>query len=346
MEKWYEQDLADEGVIISSRVRLARNLANYPFPTRLAMTEAAICVRSMRASVFSEQNRDYIENEGLKFSDLTHLSNWDLNSMAERHVISPAMAQKDTVRGLISSESENLSVMFNEEDHIRIQSIFVGQDLDAAYTTAATLDDMMAENLDYAFDKDFGYLTSCPTNTGTGLRASYMLHIPILESSGALKAFGDVITKMGCVMRGAHGEGTSSMGGIYQISNQKTLGKTEDEIIDSLKQLTNQLVEKEKSLQEQMTKEFLAEAIDSVWRSWAILAHCRKINLGEAIRHLSEIRLGHNVGIHTPRPQNSNIYSLMSKIQPFSLQKIMGTATDARHLDMLRADFLREEFAR
>ncbi|MDR2167795.1 MAG: protein arginine kinase [Clostridiales bacterium] len=349
MLKWYENPAADADVIISSRVRLARNLVKYPFPTRLSSTDASAAIRAMHASVFTEENRPNVEAEGLKFVDLSHISNWDLNILAERHIISPSMVSQAALRGLVYNDNENISVMFNEEDHLRIQSIFVGQDLDAAFEAANRLDDLMGQNLDYAFDAEFGFLTSCPTNTGTGLRASYMLHIPLLESTGSLKVEVGILTKAGFTMRGIHGEGSESLGSIYQISNQITLGKTEDEIIHELKYYTGQLVEKELSARGIMARDYLAEVADSFWRSYGILSYCRKISLPEAMRHLSAIRLGVMLGRVmglAENPFNGTIYNIMTNIRPYGLQKIMGPATDPRHLDILRADYFRKVFVR
>jgi protein arginine kinase len=349
MLKWYENPAADADVIISSRVRLARNLVKYPFPARLSATDASGAIREMRSSIFNEANREDVETGRLQFLDLSHISNWDLNILAERHVISPSMVSRAALRGLVYNETENISVMLNEEDHLRIQSIFVGQDLDAAFEAANRLDDIMGQSLEYAFDRDFGFLTSCPTNTGTGLRASYMLHIPLLESTGSLKAEVAILTKAGFVIRGTHGEGSESMGAIYQISNQITLGKTEEEIIHELKYYANQLTEKENNARGRMALDYLTEATDSFWRSYGILSHCRKIGLPEAMRHLSEIRLGNMLGPHMGMAQNpfsGTIYNIMTNIQPYNLQKIMGPATDTRHLDILRAEYLRMVFVR
>jgi len=354
MQKWYEKNDVDLGVIISSRVRLARNLVNIPFPSRMSDAEAGDVMEEIKASVFCESNIDKISHNGLLFLDLAHISELDKNVLAERHVVSPAMAQNHSLScGLIYNNAENLSIMINEEDHIRIQSIFVGNDLDAAYDAASQLDDILSSDLDYAFNNNFGYLTSCPTNTGTGLRASYMLHLPLLEYTGQLKRLSELITKTGFVIRGANGEGTEPLGNVYQVSNQVTLGKTEGEIINSLKQLTNQIVDKEKQLQDGILKTMSSDASDKVWRAYGILSHCRKISLNEARSHLSDIRAGFNMGIGPMSSNQANplhlkktIYEIMTNIQPHNLQYILGITKDARQLDMMRADYLRHIFAR
>jgi len=341
MQKWYEMGAVDSHVIISSRVRLARNLAAYPFPSKISEMYAGLAIAAMRDSVFTQKNMQNPIISALSFADLSKLDSGWLKEMSERQVISPTMVNKTTLRGLIYNEMENISIMLNEEDHLRIQVIYPEQNLDKAYETASSLDDIMSENLEYAFDTEFGYLTSCPTNTGTGMRASYMLHIPLLESIGNLKTYAELITKAGFAIRGTYGEGSEAMGGIYQISNQITLGKSEEETISALKHLANQLVDKEISLREHVAKTYAHETEDAVHRGFGILTNCRKISLNEAMKHLSEVRLGVLLGLISCEISGGTIYNLMTNIQPFNLQKIMGSATDGRHLDVLRAEYLR-----
>ncbi|MCL2376926.1 MAG: protein arginine kinase [Defluviitaleaceae bacterium] len=344
--KWYEQPQVDDSVIISSRVRLARNLAGYAFPSRLLATDASAAIDRMKASILDTKSS---LASNLTFVSLTGMATSQLGELSERHVISPAMtasAMNNSVsRGLVYNSAENISIMLNEEDHLRIQAICAGQDLDVAYQTANEVDDIMSEGLEYAFDTEFGFLTSCPTNTGTGMRASYMLHVPLLESTGNLKIYADIITKAGFAIRGAHGEGSESMGGIYQISNQRTLGKSETETISSLKRLANQLVEKELSVREHFVKEFRHETEDAVHRAYGILTNCRKIGLNEATKLLSDIRLGKILGLITHEISSGTIYNLMTHILPHNLQKVMGPAQDARQLDVLRAEYLRNSIS-
>jgi len=344
--KWYEQPQVDDSIIISSRVRLARNLAGFAFPSRLVATDASEAVDKMKTSILDTKNP--LAND-LDFVNLTGMAINQLSELSERHVISPAMAisvvNNPTSRGLIYNNAEDISIMLNEEDHLRIHAISPGQDLEAAYQTANELDDIMSEGLEYAFDTEFGFLTSCPTNTGTGMRASYMLHVPLLESTGNLKIYTNIITKAGFAIRGAHGEGTEPMGGIYQISNQRTLGKSEQETISSLKNLANQLVEKEISVREHVVNEFRYETEDAVHRAYGILTNCRTIGLNEATKHLSDIRLGKILGLIDHEIHNNTIYNLMTHILPHNLQKVMGQAQDARQLDVLRAEYLRNSIS-
>ena len=340
MIKWYEQPQVDAGVIMSSRVRLARNLAAYPFPAKLASADAYAAMEEIKASIHSA-SRPLTDN--LVFVSLAGMTTGQLGELSERHVISPAMAQMNNtaMRGLIYNIEENVSIMLNEEDHMRIQAILPEQDLDAAYEAAASLDDIMSQQLEYAFDSEFGFLTSCPTNTGTGLRASYMLHVPLLESTGNLKIYADIITKAGFAIRGGHGEGSESMGGIYQISNQTTLGKSEAETISSLKHLANQVVDREHTMRDHVMKDFRHETEDAIFRAYGILTNCRKISLAESMKLLSEIRLGNILGLLSTQIRNGSIYNLMTHALPHNLQKLMGPAKDARQLDIMRAEYLR-----
>lgn len=336
MIKWHEQADIDNSVIISSRIRLARNLAAYPFPSRLSTTDAVNAIEIIRGAAFGSGET------GLTFCDLNLLAAEQLKELSERRVISHAMVNKTTMRGLIYNEEESISILLNEEDHLRIQTILPKDGLEAAYEVAAGLDDMLAASLEYAFDGEFGFLTSCPTNTGTGMRASFMLHVPLLESTGNLKIYADLITKAGFAIRGTHGEGSEPMGAIYQISNQITLGRTEEETISALKHLANQLVEKELVLRERVLKDFSHETEDKVFRAYGILTNCRKIGLNEAMHHLSEIRLGKILGLLDHKVKEGSLYNLMINILPYNLQKIMGQNTrDGRQLDVLRAEYLR-----
>jgi len=345
LQKWYEKTEADTGVVISSRVRLARNLADVPFSVRMDSSNSDDVVQRVKHSAISEQTALAIQPHHMQFLDLAHIPNWDLNVLVERHIISPNMVDgKHYLRGLVYNETEDLSVMINEEDHIRIQSIFVGQDLDAAYEAANRLDDALAVSLNYAFDAKFGFLTSCPTNTGTGLRASCMLHLPLLESTGQLKSLADMIVKTGFVIRGANGEGSDPLGNIYQVSNQITLGKTENEILNSLKQLVNQIVDRETALRVRVLKDMNTEAADRIWRAYGILCNARKMTLKEATGLLSDIRAGQIMGIIEKPITKKTIYEIITNIQPYNLQRIMGVANDTRHLEALRADYLRQTF--
>ena len=338
MHKWFENPAVDSSVVISSRVRLARNLRGYLFPPNLSFAQAQSLVGDLVRSIINERS---LLNEHLTHTELSGLGHDELSRLSERHLISSEMVNKTYRRGLISDNAENIAIMLNEEDHVRIQGIFCGDDIYGAYDIANRIDDLMSETLQFAFDPDFGYLTSCPTNTGTGLRASYMLHLPCMEYSGRLKKSADYITKAGFAVRGIHGEGSQSMGNVYQVSNHFTLGMREDETIAALKKLVAQLVEAENTLRQDFLQSWAAECEDRVHRAYGLLSRARKIGLTEAMSLLSDLRSGKAMGIEPNAITGITIYNAMICVQPYSLCEIMGDTDDARELDINRAAFLR-----
>jgi len=336
--RWFENEDIDRGIIISSRVRLARNLRGYLFPHKMGFEQAGQLIDELKTSIINERNPIVALLDYVELSSMPHTT---LSRLAESHTISAEMVNKNYRRALITDAPENMAIMLNEEDHVRIQGIFHGENIDKAYDTASRLDDFMSESLEFSFDADFGYLTTCPTNTGTGLRASYMLHLPMMEATGLLKSRADYITKAGYAIRGLYGEGSSSMGSIYQISNQVTLGKREDEIIAALKDLANRLIEHENTLRQDYQKEFSAECEDRVYRAYGILSNCRKISLSEAMTLLSELRLGKMMNILPDAIVGMTIYNFMINIQPFNLCQITGYVDNTRKLDISRATYIR-----
>ncbi|MCL2171490.1 MAG: ATP--guanido phosphotransferase [Defluviitaleaceae bacterium] len=340
MYKWYEHEAVDTTVIISSRVRLARNLRDYLFPRELSYAEAQALIDELVGAVIRD-GHDIAP--GLNYVEISSLSQPAMAQYAERHAISAEMVNRNYRRGLISDTHENVAIMLNEEDHVRIQGIFHGDSIYSAFDMAMRIDDHMSERLEFAFDSDFGYLTTCPTNTGTGMRASYMLHLPLMEFSGKLKNSADFITKAGFAIRGIHGEGSESLGSIYQISNQVTLGRDENEIIKALQNLAAQLVTRENTLRQEYLKDYRPECEDKVCRAVGILQSCRKISLSEAMSLLSDVRLGCLMGILSRQILNCTIYNLMINIQPFNLCELMGDVDNTRDLDINRAKYIRSQ---
>lgn len=341
MKNWYEQKDTDKSIIISSRVRFARNLAKYPFPARISKEDAICAINEIKSSVLYEDS--YLSSV-LNFVDLQEKSREELMQLCECHVISLAMASKNSKRGLMYNNDNSIAIMLNEEDHLRIQSIYPGNDLEKAYIDASKIDDIMSESLEYAFDSEFGYLTSCPTNTGTGMRASFMLHLPVLENTGSLAAHLGLITKAGFAIRGTYGEGSQPLGSIYQISNQLTLGKTEEQTLAGLTHLVGQIVDKELQLRDRLIGEFALAAKDRVHRAYGILTNCITIKLEEAMKLLSELRAGYFMGlIDSKLKSDLSIYSLMTNIQPYNIQKISKKTDDEELINFYRAEYLRNK---
>ncbi len=341
MNKWYMNDNIDSGVVLSSRIRLARNVTKYPFSILMNDEQADHMIDEVKSSIINERNPLGAQFNYINLKDVTDN---EKHMLMERHVISPELVNKKQVSSVLIKNDESLSIMLNEEDHIRIQSIFVGDNMEHAWGLANKLDDLIEETVQYAFDKDYGYLSSCPTNTGTGLRASYMLHMPMLESTGQLKNILQAITKFGITLRGIYGEGTEPLGSIYQISNQVTLGQSEEEIMNNLKNITNQIIEQELRIAEKILREQKSIIEDKVYRCYGILTYARRMNVSEAMGLLSTLRIGYmNHLIDLPKPK-TNIYNIMIHIQQGNMMSKLGNDFTEEAADIKRADFIKEMF--
>ena len=333
-EAWYKNPFTDDGHIISSRVRLARNVRKYPFRAKLGERQAREMVDET-ISVLSDQFTS-MEPSGY--------SNQDIRMLLEKHIISREFVNSDLPKGLLLKDDFNVSIMVNEEDHIRIQAISAGENLQASWEEANRVDDFIEKSLEFAFNQEYGYLTACPTNVGTGMRASFMIHLPMLERMGQIKDLLPTIGKFGIAIRGIYGEGSESMGGIFQISNQVTLGHSEDEIIKSLQSIAKNIIDKENLIRERVYARRGIEIENNIFRSYGILTHFRKAGLNEAMDMLSDIRLGYAMGIlDFPKP-DKNIYQIMMEIQPGHLLKASGEELDEAALDIARAEYLRKIF--
>ncbi len=315
-------------IIISTRIRLARNLKGYPFPNGLNKAQSDEITEKVR-SALRPAEKDF------RFIRLSEIDGPTKLSLTENHLISPQMAESDKCSLFLKSDNR-AEILINDEDHIRIQTIFPGDNIDASYDLADKLDDLLDESLSFAFSEKYGYLTACLTNTGTGLRASYMLHLPMLEKTKQIKNLQNEIARFGMVIRGIYGEGSEPLGSLYQISNQLTLGKTEAEITADLKNVVNQIIKKEKELQSRIIKN--TDYCDLVYRSLGILRYCRKISSREAMEHLSNVKLGITSGIINN--MNDNIYNIMVNIQSGSIIKRSGDMLDAAKRDVLRAEYI------
>lgn len=340
MIKWYEDEKINECVILSSRIRLARNLADYPFSIKLEADVAKNLISDVCSGI-----KNYPNSASYNIVDVY---NQDINEklvMLEKHNISMELINKDDPTAVILKDDESTAIMLNEEDHIRIQTIVAGDNIDAAWHKADQIDNWLENSMIYAFHENFGYLTACPTNVGTGMRASFMLHMPLLEMTGQLKNIASALAKFGMVVRGIYGEGSESQGGIYQISNQVTIGKTELENIMSLKNVMLQMVEKETSLREQFSIAPDKKIIDRVYRSYGALSYARVMTDKEAMEHLSNVRLGYmlpNIDLVKPKQP---IYQIMMETQIGNLQKNAGRQLNTNERDIIRAEYLRSLFS-
>ena len=339
MKKWHEENDQDESPIISSRIRLARNLRNFPFSTAITPEQSKKMIYEVKESLINE--RSALADE-LEYIDIGKLTDLEKLNLMERHAVSRDFIESKRERGLILKNDEKIGVMINEEDHVRLQAVFAGDKIDEAYELACRVDDLMEETLEYAFDRELGYLTTCPTNVGTGLRASYMIHLPILASSPQLGILINSIAKFGMTIRGIFGEGTTPAGNIFQISNQTTIGRREEDIIKSLKTITRQVIESERVVLRKTLEQKYLELSDRANRSYGIITNARKISSKEAIDLLSDVRLGFMNGlIDRPKPE-VNIYKIMMNIRSATLQS--NLANDISERDAARANYLRKVF--
>ena len=320
--------------VVSTRVRLARNLKDYPFPHRLNDGKAREVVEKIDAA---------LNDSGMKFHriDLNSLSDAARVSLLERHLISPDFVRAKDGRAVFLSDDNKVSIMVNEEDHIRLQVILDGFDPDEAYKLADDLDNKLSRRLHYAFHERLGYLTQCPTNLGTGMRASVMLHLPALDMTGAVNRIGSNLSKLGLTIRGLYGEGSRAVGAFYQLSNQVTLGISEKAAIDNLRNITTQLITQEMKARENILGNIEVE--DKIARALGTLKSALIMDHSEAMSLLSLVRLGVSSKKLTTLGTDS-IDKLIVEIQPASIMTRFGEDMTPRQRDVKRAEMIRERF--
>ncbi len=333
MNKWYNKTGPQGDVVISTRIRFARNLNSFPFPCKLSEKQKVEVINLVK-NVISE---DEIEKE-LKYVDLRSLSKVDRVSLVERHITSPNFVEETYGRGLFLSDDESVSVMINEEDHIRLQVIKPGLNFEDSYSIADKLDDTLDKKLSFAFDDNLGYLTQCPTNLGTGMRASVMLHLPALRESGVMEKISSNLSKLGLVLRGIYGEGTEPKADFYQLSNQVTLGLSEKASIKNLEDVTMQLISQERNARGEMIKHI--EFIDLIHRSYGVLKNARLLSNNEFMKLISNVRLGAAAGEIKDLSLES-IDSLIIKVQPAMLSLEEKKDLTANQREQLRAEIIR-----
>ncbi len=330
---WYNKSGAEDDVVVSSRIRLARNINGYPFPSRLSDDGFKKVKDSVKKAIF-ESNTPFSRN--LKYIEMSDIPENLRYSMVERHLISPEFVSNCKNKAIIISEDESICIMLGEEDHIRIQVMLPGLDLENAYDEAQKIDSLLCSSLDIAFDKNLGFLTECPTNLGTGLRASLMLYLPLLEAENEISALADSIGKIGFTVRGMYGEGTGSKASLYQISNEVTLGITEKNAIDNLKLIAMQLVTKERQLLEKTNK---IKIQDISFRALAALKNARLLSSEELMELISKVKIG--VCAKEINFENNILTSLLFENQPYSLMCKFGEMNSETR-DIKRAENVRK----
>ena len=333
---WYTRKGKEGDIALSTRVRLARNLIDYPFPGSLTPEKQREVVDVVAAAIASSDIGDEF-----RLIDMTTLSELERLQLVEKHLISNDLVTGNGVRAVLLSKDESVSIMINEEDHLRIQVLGTGLCLNDCLKRAMDIDDVLDHALNFAFDEKLGYLTKCPTNLGTGMRASAMLHLPALTQGNAIRDLSASVGKLGFVIRGLYGEGSEAKGALYQISNQMTLGFDEDTIVKRLSDVVEQMITHERNYREQAKKSGKLWLEDKIWRSAGILSYARSISTDEAMQLLSDLRLGASLGILDVDIDKLN--SLLWEIQPANLIKNSGKDNlSPEQRDIRRAELLRD----
>ena len=332
MANWYLKNGKDSDVVISSRVRLARNLADFPFKDKAKQEDLEQILKKIKEIVPSI-------GYGLKYIELRNIDNITKLTLIENHLISPEFATNKNGAILINDE-ENICIMINEEDHIRIQVFSSGQELEELLNLAIEIDEKIDGLVTYATNEKYGYLTSCPTNVGTGLRASVMVHLPALTLTGNIEKVLNVVNNFGMNIRGVYGEGTQSKGNIYQISNNQSLGLIEKEIIKNIKTITEKVIEQERLARKYLTKRQI-DLEDRVYRAYGILANAMKLSSEECRKLLSDVKLGTDLGI-IKELDDMKVSKLETYTKPGNLQKYLAKELDAYDRDIERSKVVKQ----
>lgn len=337
---WLNGSGPESDVVISTRVRFARNLADVPFPIRMKPGEQELVLDTVRWALtetgFLKQGQFY-EDGLLKEPDGLYF--------VERHLASPDFVSNKNKKGLYVSEDETLSLMINEEDHLRFQGLASGLDFSLAFGVAGDLDEKLESQIAYAFSPKFGFLTSCPTNVGTGMRASVFLHLPGLVLTREIEKVLRGAYSVGLLVRGIYGEGSETKGNLFQISNQKTLGQSEAEIIEVITSICRQIIDYEHKAREYLMHNLRVEVEDKVFRSLGIVRGARIISSTEATNLLATVRLGVSLGIINEL-KLSEVSALLILIRPANLEAILGEKLEPAERDERRATFIRQKLVR
>ncbi|WP_336624242.1 ATP--guanido phosphotransferase [Clostridium boliviensis] len=339
MLKWFEQTDNSRCGVVSSRIRLVRNWKEYKFPSKLDEKDSSEMIHRLEFGL-----KDLNEEIGkpLSFSMLEDLNELDRVALKERRVLNSSIAAKQSPVGFLLSDNEDTGIVFNGDDHIRIQVLKTGLHLDELWEQANRIDDYMNERFPYAFDDRYGYLTAFPTNVGTGLRASVVVHLPMLSQGRKFSSLIGEMGRFGAAVRGVYGEGEENFGALYEVSNQKTLGQTEREIVDTVTKAAIQLANQEMQVRKLSLQRRKIEREDEIYKSYGVLKYARRLTSRDAMIFLSQMMAGLEDGlIHTK--EEFNVYRLMLGIWPANLQKISDRPLNKEELDMARAEFIREK---
>lgn len=338
LSKWMMGDGPQADVVLSSRVRLARNLEGYAFPHLLPESRATEVIDKVELGV-REVNLLGVAPR-VELFRLAEVPPLERQVLVEKHLTSPALAQDARGKAVAISEDESVSVMVNEEDHLRIQILSPGLNLEQAWSSASKVDDGFEAKLPYAFHQARGYLTACPTNVGTGMRASVMVHLPALVLTNQAGRLFNTLGQFGLAVRGYFGEGTEALGNIFQISNQITLGRSEEDIIANLTGVVHQVIEHERKAREHLSRQMKAQLEDRIGRAYGILTGARIMTSEECMRLLSDVRLGVDLGL--VKVDYRTLNELLVATRPAFLQKMAGKELNPFERDVRRAGIIRQ----
>lgn len=337
MNKWYIDIGPDSDIVISSRIRLARNFKSYPFPQRSLKEHQEQVIKETCEALFSGNPKIEENFRLVMFKDIKPV---ERQVLVEKHLVSKELAESNLEAGALISQDEQISIMLNEEDHLRIQCLASGMQLEKAFDVCNYLDDLISEKIDFAFNDTMGYLTSCPTNVGTGIRVSLMLHLPALTMTGYIRTILESCGKLGLAVRGLYGENTEAYGNMYQLSNQVTLGKKESDIVLSIKTIGYQIIEQERLLRKELLKKNSNKLEDKIMRSYGTLRFAKILSSDEALQRLSDLRLGIDLGL-IKELSEIDINEMMLSIQPGSIQQNSDKLLKPYERDIARALYVR-----
>ncbi len=332
--EWLRGTGPESDIVISSRIRLARNLADFPFVRRASKEERTQIVKLVEKKIQSVE-----EWSNLLFLRVGGLSDIDRQFLVERQLMSLELAEGSGDRAVAIDPEERFSVMINEEDHLRIQVMCSGLDVHRGWQQIDALDNQLQQRLNYAFHDELGYLTACPTNVGTGLRVSVMLHLPGLVVTREITKVFRSLQKINVTVRGLYGEGSQFMGDFYQVSNQITLGRSEEELVQTVSEVVPRIIEYERKARQFLLNESGQDLHDDVSRSLGVLSTAKKISSEETLHCLSKVRMGVNLGL-IRTIDVATINRLFVQTQPAHLQKLRGQALSASERNVERANYL------
>jgi len=334
---WLSGEGEEALVVLSSRIRLARNVAGCRYPTT-ADSETRKRIIGYFDSVVTRADQ-LVRGQYYKATDLEAL---DRDFLVERHLISPAFLDGDMSKAVMIGNQERVSIMINEEDHLRIQALSSGLDPQGAFELAMKYETEIGRYLEYDYDKDFGFLTACPTNAGTGMRASILIHLPGLVLTRDIDRVISHITRSGLIVRGFYGEGSDVLGNLFQVSNQRTLGLSETDILSEISRVAREIIEEEAKARARLTEEAADMIEDKIWRAFGILKHARVLSSDEVMNLLSAVRLGHAMKV-IDCLDIALINGILLLSQPAHLQKYYGSEMDHNRRDFVRAQMVREK---